>query len=821
MLYRRHSRTWPGAIAGIVLAIVYLAAGAAAQVPYRIEIGHAEAVDRGTEITIPVTKAAGSEPMTGFDFLISYDYSALTLLDLEPGVIFDPVGDFRWESFEYQQETFISAVLDSTYPPRGNRAMRITATADIENGGLHPLDYHVPDGTVLFSLHFKVTAHIGYACNLLPILFVWNNCSDNAIGYGGIDTPSTALSDHVYYTTQDGTYDMTDPNHFPGYLSYYGTYNLCFDSTVNGDESPEALIDFYDGYVDIVCDSLNPGKGDIDLDGTPYEIGDYEIFTDYFIERNEAFDLIADSQISATDINGDMEPLTIQDFAYLARIVSGDMEPDQEITHWYYYGYPAFTETDTSITLRISTNFPTGAMYLWCYAPYVTSAEVTLLPDAQHMDLRYELINDSLWILIYNDLSAGGAIDSVPSGYADILKISYTGAKPRVMTIVAAGPGGEKINYPDLFGIDERGDINLNGISNEIADYVVYANYFLMGVAAFTVNPGSQIAASEVNGDGLALTVNDLVYLIRIIEGILFPVGFVGPYVGEDITGALDIVQTDSSLILRTEFADSIDAMHLCFHTPDWQTDADYSVRFLGGVDSADFGHNVHDDSLKILMVHSPLDSQAVIAPGLRDICEIVFDGASPEFVYAHASGFLGETVDLVVSSLPNSPPAFADWPAVLYNEDNGNFEYDFNGVDTDIIPDRLSYEIISGPGQVDSETGEYYYQPICRDSGETFLLELCVSDRHHPCPTGDPGQMAEVELVIQYPAPPPGDINGTGQIELNDVVGIIDYLYYPGSPSTAGPEVYDVDADGIVNLLDITYLLAYLFMNGPPPVCP
>jgi hypothetical protein len=77
--------------------------------------------------------------------------------------------------------------------------------------------------------------------------------------------------------------------------------------------------------------------------------------------------------------------------------------------------------------------------------------------------------------------------------------------------------------------IDDRGDINLNGIANEIADAVVFTNYFIYGYDAFSINVEGQKAATEVNGDGIALTVADLVYLIRIIVGDALPLPKVNP----------------------------------------------------------------------------------------------------------------------------------------------------------------------------------------------------------------------------------------------------------------------------------------------------
>ncbi|MCH7689911.1 MAG: T9SS type A sorting domain-containing protein [candidate division Zixibacteria bacterium] len=64
-----------------------------------------------------------------------------------------------------------------------------------------------------------------------------------------------------------------------------------------------------------------------------------------------------------------------------------------------------------------------------------------------------------------------------------------------------------------------RGDINLNNLSNEVADAVLFSNYFVYGIVVFTIDPPAQIAATDVNADGTVLSVADLVYLIRIVIG--------------------------------------------------------------------------------------------------------------------------------------------------------------------------------------------------------------------------------------------------------------------------------------------------------------
>ncbi|MEP0828435.1 MAG: T9SS type A sorting domain-containing protein, partial [bacterium] len=131
--------------------------------------------------------------------------------------------------------------------------------------------------------------------------------------------------------------------------------------------------------------------------------------------------------------------------------------------------------------------------------------------------------------------------------------------------------------------IDARGDINLNGIPNEIGDAVVFTNYFISGLAAFTINLEGQIAATEVNGDGIPLSVADLVYLIRVIVGDALPYAKVTPGTvaefysnGKDITvktpvdigGALFVFEGEVTPMLADDARD----MELKYATVDGMT---------------------------------------------------------------------------------------------------------------------------------------------------------------------------------------------------------------------------------------------------------
>jgi hypothetical protein len=81
--------------------------------------------------------------------------------------------------------------------------------------------------------------------------------------------------------------------------------------------------------------------------------------------------------------------------------------------------------------------------------------------------------------------------------------------------------GGIQIICAD--SIDARGDINVNGIKNEIADAVMFTNYFINGLSAFGDHVEASIAASDVNADGISLSVADLVHLVRVIQGDALP----------------------------------------------------------------------------------------------------------------------------------------------------------------------------------------------------------------------------------------------------------------------------------------------------------
>jgi hypothetical protein len=127
--------------------------------------------------------------------------------------------------------------------------------------------------------------------------------------------------------------------------------------------------------------------------------------------------------------------------------------------------------------------------------------------------------------------------------------------KPLPISFIDFFNGGVDVACAE--SIDARGDINLNGIANEIADAVVLTNYFIYGLGAFHINIAGQTAASDVNADGLALTVGDLVYLIRVIVGDALPYPKLAPvaasYTIKDGIISVDAEMGAASVMIRGE----------------------------------------------------------------------------------------------------------------------------------------------------------------------------------------------------------------------------------------------------------------------------
>ncbi len=178
--------------------------------------------------------------------------------------------------------------------------------------------------------------------------------------------------------------------------------------------------------------------------------------------------------------------------------------------------------------------------------------------------------------------------------------------------------GGICVKHPD--SIDARGDINLNGISYEIADAVVFTNYFVYGYDAFVVSVPGQIAASDVNADGYALTVADLVYLIRVIIGDAAPYPKVIP---SDMQVGVETVCADGTMNVRVNSNYDIGACWLVFEYDGVQPLTPEALQFPSGMEMR---YAISDTEVKVL-VYGGLEQDVKFQPGNHELLSIPYNG--------------------------------------------------------------------------------------------------------------------------------------------------------------------------------------------------
>jgi len=198
--------------------------------------------------------------------------------------------------------------------------------------------------------------------------------------------------------------------------------------------------------------------------------------------------------------------------------------------------------------------------------------------------------------------------------------------------------------------IDDRGDLNLNGVGYEIADAVLYENYFIYGSSVLSPNPTfrqSQIAASDVNGDGNALSVGDLVALIRVITGDANPL----PKAIPGAAVAIAMNSSGSNYTLEANSISDLGGLYLTFKVSGT----------VGGVTLSDVAEgmtiqsNINGDELSILIFSEKKGVK--IASNAGAILTMNVDG-SAELVGSEASDYYGAVLPTLAKG-PVVPTAF------------------------------------------------------------------------------------------------------------------------------------------------------------------
>ncbi|MBK7091315.1 MAG: hypothetical protein IPH59_06280 [bacterium] len=200
-----------------------------------------------------------------------------------------------------------------------------------------------------------------------------------------------------------------------------------------------------------------------------------------------------------------------------------------------------------------------------------TAGRATAVPDAALFTIKFYITNDRMyecqfipilfaWSSIYDNSFTSNESDSL---FSCLQVIDYEGRDMTAPFSFAdctdrnsnnlAGPCRNARNVPGTVtdvpnivfrngGIDivcagldyePPGDMNLNGIAYEIADFELMSRWLAFGDSALDRNPQfreAQFAASDANQDGTVGSVGDMVYLARVVIGDALPFPKLYPY---------------------------------------------------------------------------------------------------------------------------------------------------------------------------------------------------------------------------------------------------------------------------------------------------
>ncbi len=144
-----------------------------------------------------------------------------------------------------------------------------------------------------------------------------------------------------------------------------------------------------------------------------------------------------------------------------------------------------------------------------------------------------------------------------------------------------------EVKIPCQYVPDNTGDVNLNGLQYEIADYVMFQSYYLNGVEVFVVNPQGQLQATDCNKDGVYPTLRDLVFMYRVIIGDINPLPKMGDDGNKLFPPTALFVQDTLAQEVNLVFPDSLNAIHLIFDgeiVPTYNGPGDFAYAFDGSV---------------------------------------------------------------------------------------------------------------------------------------------------------------------------------------------------------------------------------------------
>jgi len=367
--------------------------------------------------------------MGGFDFLISYDASALTFMGADE-MTSELYNTCDWEYFDYRFGPFGNC---GSGCPSGQ--LRVVGIGEMNDGPHHPGCFSVGTTGIVFTMKFLVSNDYTLNCSYVPIRFYWYDCGDNTISNDGGTELYVSNDVFDYFGTGgvDGYMKITPADksliHFPTFL---GAEEICLVGE-EGKPAPTRFIDFFNGGIDIVCADEIDARGDLNMDGLSNTIADAVMFTNYFVYGLSAFGDYIDGAIAASDVNNDGMTLTVADLVYMIRTVIGD-----EVAYEKLVAVSAEYSFQNNI---LAVDGEMGALYV----EFDRDANVTLL--AEGMEMKE---NDGKVIVYSLDgNSFSGNVLEVNANVVNIEMATKDGAT--VTNIFVPGNYALSQNYPNPF----------------------------------------------------------------------------------------------------------------------------------------------------------------------------------------------------------------------------------------------------------------------------------------------------------------------------------------------------------------------------------
>ncbi len=459
-------------VCGSLLILHHSEAVAQGDAPLKVTISALQNVPlESQQVSVPVMfKGDPDHALGAMVFAIKFDTSRLAFDYAEPAKL---LNDCDWAHFSSAESS--------------PGLIRMLATADNLSGTSFPSCY-LTDSTedTLLLLHFTVPTDTSFNCEFTRLDFFWDICTVNEFSDNlGLTTyVESSVFDIVssQYRTRSDSLGTID-----------GLPNICMGGSLFRD------VDFVTGGIEFGCIAPPYLIGDINLNGVPYEIADLVLFTNYLIYGIDVFTVNPEYQIAATDMNLDGEVLTIRDYAYLWRVITGETLPLGKASAAPLENSSIYVELDT-LQQQLSFSYSEPL----CVMSIDFDGEIT--PTSLQIDdmiLEWNFDNGHTRMIIRGEYLAGiqginpGPVFSY-TGSASIVSIEVADWKDRNITVEMGAP-------------PQCGDTNANGFVS-VADLVAIINYIFDGGAV------ASPTAADTDCSG-AISIADAVLLINYIFG--------------------------------------------------------------------------------------------------------------------------------------------------------------------------------------------------------------------------------------------------------------------------------------------------------------